>query len=203
MKHKISSFIMLAICSARLFAAEHPSSSGTDTLILNDGKIITGAIAEKSFEVYNNMQVNLNTGNTFINEGSGKDTKVPNSNIHYFLFGGKKYINHEMTGGHKIMEVISEGKANLYYWAGQAGVPHTTITTSPGATTYTSTENMHSLALYVLVVKGKNYTPHGKFLEKHFEEFFGDCPSLVKESKAGGYDYGQIVPIVKKYNTCK
>lgn len=216
MKKTITTFMLMAACacSIQLFAADEAK----DTLILNDGKIVTGTIEKKSLEVYNNMQVNLNTGNTFIDETPGaKGTKISNKDIHYFIIGGTKYANVEMNGGHKIMEVISEGKINLYYWKGEAGIQHTEVThqtnnldprdpnynrAANNGTTYKTTETLHGLEMFVMMVKGKAYNPRGKYLQKHFEEFFGDCAKLVQESKAANYDFTQITPIVREYNAC-
>jgi hypothetical protein len=206
MKTKITLLmpIVLLVFISNIFAVSHPANTGRDTLIMNDGKIIVGVIDDKTIDAYFKAQLNLNSFLTFISEGGSKPTKVSNQDVHYFILSGVRYISLKMVGGNKFMKVIAEGKASLYDWAGSVSTMHTQNNTvsNPGYNMQTTTVSNHDFSAMVLVVNGKTYTPQPKWLKKNFESFFGDCASLVQESKATGFDFGAYEYIVKKYNDC-
>ncbi|MDB5282174.1 MAG: hypothetical protein JWO06_1249 [Bacteroidota bacterium] len=199
MKKSLTLFaLLLSLSTIKLFAA-----NAQDSLILLDGKIITGTIEEKSLEVFDNMQANINTWYTLIDQADGKPMKVQNKEINYFIISGVRYANRKMPLGNKFMRVVEEGKANLYFWFGTATVSHMQHDHSnPSFDVQTLVSNSHELSTFVLYIDGKPYTPNAKYLKKQFSNFFGDCPKLVEESTKDGFNFDDLVGVVKKYNAC-
>lgn len=200
---KISALTLFFILfgTAGLFAA------GEDTLILLDGKIITGSIQDESMEVLNNLQGDINTWHTMIQQGADKPIKVQNKDINYFIINGISYGNRHLVMGNKFVRIIAEGQASLY---GRAGTvthhhTHTDNTSNPMYSITTTTEEKVHLDEYVeLVIKGKKtpYSYNIPYIKSHFAKIFVNCDKLQEESKKEGFDFNDLVGIVQKYNAC-
>ena len=203
MKKSISFFSFLFLFGvSRIHAV-----SNQDTLILLNGTIVTGTIEDQSIEVLNNLQANINTWHTMIDQPDGKAVKVQNKDIDYFILGGKKYGNRHTVGGNHCVTIFVEGpNAGIYGRSGTVSnhFTHTDKTSNPMYEKTATTVDQEDMSYTEMFIKGKSipYTYNIPYITAHFAKIFAQCPKLVEESKQGGFDFNDLIGIVKKYNAC-
>jgi len=196
----LATFIFL-FGMAKIFA-----SGNQDTLILLDGKIVTRTIDDKSLEVLNNLQANINTWYTLVDQEGRKPLKVQNKEIDFFVIGGVRYGNRHTMGGNHCVRILVEGEASIYTRSGTVTnhYTHTDNTTNPKFNITTTTSSTEDLEYSELFIKGKPmpYSFNIPYITKNFAKIFAKCPKLIEESKKEGFDFNDLVGIAKKYNAC-
>jgi hypothetical protein len=174
------------------------SGNNMDTLILLDGKIITGTIEDQSMQVLNNLQLNINSGYTQISQSEGKPIKVQNKDVDYFIINGVRFGNRKILGANHSVRLIVEGEASIYVRSG------TVLQTQKSMGVSMTTFSRDELTYSELLIKGKPmpYSLNIPYITKNFAKIFEKCPALIEESKKSGFDFGDIVAIARKYNAC-
>ena len=176
-----------------------------DTLILNDGKTVTGTISKKSLEAFNDMRADLNSSSTIVEEGDGNTVKIPNNTVNYFVIKGVRYANRIMGGTHKFLKVIVEGKASVYEWSGSVMFGYErTSAPSNGWVTKTTTYSNTDLGTHTyLFLNDKNYSANAKYIKKNFQTIFAGCQKLITDAQRDSkFDYADLATIALKYNDC-
>lgn len=203
--------LLLLISCALLSGAIHAQkASYQDTLILNDGKIVTGLITQESFDrCLFNVQANINTWHTDIDQGEKKPLRVENKDINFFIINGQQYANRHVMGGNKMVRIVIEGpQASIYTMGGFTTQHHTSVDRNNpkyDVTTTTSETSSSARVFTELYIKGKGLPyncDNPKYIITHFDKVFTLCPKLIEESKQPGFDFTDLKGIAQKYNAC-
>ncbi|MBS1683664.1 MAG: hypothetical protein JSS76_02860 [Bacteroidetes bacterium] len=179
-----------------------------DTLILTDGKIVTGTIDDESITVLFNVQANINTWHTFIIHADKTKEKIQNKDIAYVITGDVKYTNKRVIGGNKLVQMLADGPyaqmyviaGNIYHHfsslgpAGVDGIRNWKTTVQPG--------QWRQWTEITVKDKPLPYAVGSTPLSRVFKKLFDKCPSLMQESEQPGFNFEDYEGIVKKYNAC-